>query len=883
VQVFARQADLEALSAFVARVADGPAGFVVEGESGIGKTTVWDAGVEDARARSYRVLECRPAGSEVQLSYAALGDLLDDVLDDVLEGLSAPRRRALEVALLLEDPHGSSPDQRAVGLAVLDGFRTLASFGPLLVAVDDAQWLDAPSKAVLEFALRRVHREPVGVLYAVRPSGGLDLGRELPVERIRLEPLSASALHRVIRAHLDIALTRPELLRVHEASGGNPFYALELARALGGSGDAEDVLRERVAALPDDVRELLLVVALLADPTLPQVEAVVPGADALLRSAIDDDLLRRDGDRLRFPHPLLAAAVSAQAGSERKRRLHRRLAELEHDPEARARHLALATEGQDADVAAALDLAAQSALARGAPSAAAELLELAIARTPPGPDVDLRGGRLAAADAHFSSGAIARANAILQELVDELPPGDERADVLVRLAQGSPDLEAALELAERARDEAADDEAVLSRVHLLLGQAWPLRGMVASLEDGRLALDHAERAGDRRLIVDVLARLTLWELFAGRDPNELIDRAVALEHPDDTLRGYQSPRMSLGLLRMYQGRLDEAREIFERLLAESLALGDEIASLAVRGRLVDVALRAGDWSEASAHAEDAFELAEQVGLDHDAGTTVYWKALVAAHLGLVDDARSLAETGASIAAAAKHENRRVTNLGVLGFLELSLGDDAGALAKLEPILDWIDARALGLVTNPAAPYAIEALVAAGRMDEAERLLDAFEQEARTIASPWAEAVAGRYRALIASTPDSLDQPDECWPFERAQTLLARGRLQRRAKRKAAAKESLEHAVAIFDELPAPLWSQRAADELARVGLRRGSSDDLTETEQRVAELAASGLTNREVAAQLFMSPKTVEANIARVYRKLGIKSRAQLGARLAQM
>jgi DNA-binding CsgD family transcriptional regulator len=883
VDVFAREDDLEALNGFVARVVDGPGAFILEGDPGIGKTTLWEAGVDAASARSYRVLVSRPAGGEVQLSYAALGDLLEDVLPETLEELPAPRRHALEVALLLEDAHGRPPDQRGIGLAVLGALRALASSGPVLVAIDDAQWLDAPTASVLEFALRRLRREAVGVLVAGRTAGGLELAPALPVESLRVGPLNDAAIHRIVRTQLDVALPRPELLRVHDASGGNPFYALELARALGGSGGAREALSARVAALGDDVRELLLVAALLSDPTAARLRTVVPDADERIEAAVGAELLERHGDRIRFGHALLAAAVSEHEGAERRRDVHRRLAEVENDSEARARHLALATDGHDADVAAALDRAAQDALARGAPSAAAELLELAIERTPPGPDVDVTRGKLALADAHFSSGAIGRANVVLRELFDELPPGDERADVLIRLANGSPDLEAALELAERALLEVEEDDVVRSRVHLLLGQAWPLRGMVAGLEDGRLALDHAERSGDRRLVVDVLARLTLWELWAGRDPRELLARALELEEPQDALLGYRSPRMALALLRMYQGHVDDARELFDTLLAEAVAFGDEVAALAVRGRLVDVALRAGDWTEASAQADEAYELGEQIGLEHDGGVTVYSKALVAAHLGRGDEARSLAELAATLAAAAKQENTRVTSFGVVGFLELSLGNHAAALPHLEPLLEWVHSRGLGLATHPMVAYVIEAFVAAGRDDEASRLVDRLEAEARTIDSSWGLTVAARSRALVDSTRDRLEQPDERWPFERARTLFVLGRLERRGKQKTAAKQSLELARAIFDALPAPLWSERAAEELARIGLRRASPNGLTESERRVAELAANGLTNREVAAQLFMSPKTVEANISRIYRKLGINSRAQLGARLAQM
>jgi DNA-binding CsgD family transcriptional regulator len=233
------------------------------------------------------------------------------------------------------------------------------------------------------------------------------------------------------------------------------------------------------------------------------------------------------------------------------------------------------------------------------------------------------------------------------------------------------------------------------------------------------------------------------------------------------------------------------------------------------------------------------------------------------------------------------------NLGALGFLELSLGNDADALTYLRPLLDWIAQKGLALAPHPMAPNVLEALVAAGELDEARELLARFEREAHALESPWALAIGARSRALLLAAEGDLGSAltalesalalDEHgrWPFERARTLFVLGRTLRRAKQKSAAKQSLEQAIALFDGLPAPLWSERGREELRRIGLRRAASGQLTESERRVAELAASGLTNREVAAKLFMSPKTVEANLARAYRKLGIHSRAELGARLA--
>jgi DNA-binding CsgD family transcriptional regulator len=272
---------------------------------------------------------------------------------------------------------------------------------------------------------------------------------------------------------------------------------------------------------------------------------------------------------------------------------------------------------------------------------------------------------------------------------------------------------------------------------------------------------------------------------------------------------------------------------------------------------------------------------------------VFWKALVDAHLGRVADARPATELGIALARDANSEVHRVMNLSVAGFLEISVGNDAAALPYLRPLLDWTlkTGRAL---TNLPTPYALEALVGAGELDEAGELIARYRREARRLDSPWCLAIAARCRAqlaaaqgdlvsAIAAVEEALALHEEGdWPFERARALLVLGRTQRRLKQKSAAKRSLDEALAIFDRLPAPLWGERAREEIRRIGLRHVASTELTENERRVAELAASGLTNRQVAGRLFMSPKTVEANLARAYRKLGIHSRAELGARLGE-
>jgi predicted ATPase len=290
--VVGRDREMAAVAAFLDAVRSGPCGLVLEGAAGIGKTTVWSAGAGWAVGRRYTVLSSRPAESEATLSFAALGDLLDGVLDRVLPPLPPPQRRALEVALLLADPLGSPPEQRAVAVAFLAVIRQLAASGPVVLAVDDLQWLDGPSARALEFALRRLSHEPAGLLACLRvpaderpaPGGmtGLPAGR---LTRLRIGPLTLGAFQAAVRATAGPELSRLTIRRLFNASGGNPFYGLELARALHRAGaepppeeplpvpeDLQGVLSARLSALPDDARDVLLVASCLRSPTTTMLE-----------------------------------------------------------------------------------------------------------------------------------------------------------------------------------------------------------------------------------------------------------------------------------------------------------------------------------------------------------------------------------------------------------------------------------------------------------------------------------------------------------------------------------------------------------------------------------------------------------------------------------
>ena len=389
--VFGRDAEVAAVSAFVDGAVAGGSALILDGEAGAGKTTLWLAGVELARARGRRVLEARPVEAEAQMAFAALCDLMKDVLDEVLDDLAAPQGDALRVALLRERPIGAPPDERAVGLGLFNALRALGARGPLLVAVDDIQWLDAASAIVLAFAWRRLREEPVQLLATWRTGEPVraNLADDGRAQRLRVGPLSMGAVHRLLHARLDLVLARPALRRVHEVAGGNPFFALELGRALRRRAAApapgeplpvpdrlRELLRDRLGTLPAATREALSVVAAVAYPTRALVGAAT-GDEAALDAALDSNVLVADGDAVRFAHPLLAAAAYEYLSPAARRALHGRLAELVDDSEQRARHLALAATGPDEFVANELERAAAHARARGSTATAAELMERA--------------------------------------------------------------------------------------------------------------------------------------------------------------------------------------------------------------------------------------------------------------------------------------------------------------------------------------------------------------------------------------------------------------------------------------------------------------------------------------------------------------------------
>jgi DNA-binding CsgD family transcriptional regulator len=916
VEVVGRQAELERIGGFLDPPGGG-LGLLLEGVPGIGKTTLWRAGIELGRARGYRVLWCRPAASETAYSFAALGDLLSPVVDEVLARLPAPQRAAMGAALALAENDGPEADERVVGLAVLSLLRLLAVRDPVLVGVDDVQWLDPASAAVLGFAARRLQDEPLKLLLSVRVEPGavpLQVERELAdrLLRVRVGPLSSSDLHRIVVARFGRPLPRPTLLGVHHTAGGNPFYALEITRFLleqakpPGPGDPlpvpptlEELLRARVARLPLAAREALEAAALLSEPTLQALEGT--GADpAWLDLAVAAGVAELVDDRVRFTHPLLAAAVSSTIGPGRRRRLHGRLAELELDPEERARHLALAITGPDGVVADALEGAAQHAVLRGAAASAAQLAELAAQRTPP-EDREGHWRRLIEAGLrHATSGDFARARVLLAPLLEELPPGPLRGKVLLNLADiGWDDNRERISLAKRALVE-VDDDVSRARLHSLLAaiDMFNLPGALAHLQ---AALEAAERAGNQELTVLALVSRIDTEIAAGQMTPGLLARALALAEATGgrllpRVPHFESPAQVLGMALLRLDRLDQARAILETARADGLAQGAYPAVGFTCAVLTWVTWRLGDWPAAARYAAEFSELFEQLGLERLSPWPLYATALVDAHLGHVEQARAAATRGVALALEVEGEDGGwvMQNRGVLGFLELSLGNPAAAVDLLRPGARFLHRAGWRDPFGDLKHNAIEALILVGELEEAAESLADLEDWSHSVDAPAVAATARRCRGLLRAAQGDHDGALEALteaarafqqvpvPFERGRTLLALGALQRRAKDRGAAQASLGAALAGFQQLGARLWADQARAQLAQLGGRPPQDGKLTPTETQIAALVAKGRTNQQVADALFVSPKTVEWNLSKVYRKLHVRSRAELAAKLAR-
>jgi DNA-binding CsgD family transcriptional regulator len=899
-----REAEGAIIDRFLDGVADGPIALLLSGEAGIGKTEIWADGVRQATQRGQRVLQARAAERERQLAFATLRDLLLDAFSEVSGSLPEPQRDALGAALLLT--RADEPvDQRIIGTALGTVLTTLATVSPVVVAIDDAHWLDRASERALEFALRRPPAR-LGVLVATRagrgPSPlGLDsaFGRSA-VTHLDVGPLATQELRRVIRA-AGFDPSSSTFARLASAAGGNPFYALELARAIGSADPPPgeplpvpavlaDLVRNRVAGLSPAARSVAVTAAALFRPTQVAIERALGGdvdVGAGLVEAEEAGVLEWDGERLRFTHPLIGSALYGGLSVGRRRALHRRLAESAADPEERARHLVGGTVGEDEDAARDIELAARLAERRGAPDAAAELFRVAERLTPP-VDVDARARRsLGAASALATAGDLLAARALAREVRAIAASGSLRArasllEASIASYAGSADEQAAA--LDAALADAGDDAAL--RIEILLALAARIAVDPArAARDAEEAVGVSRAAGDAASLGQALVHLVVASAIIGLGSRrDLLDEAAALEKA--------TPWWGVDSL-IWSHWIDDvvgARERYEVQLRLAREKGDAIAAAELAEFVAMVDFRAGDWDAAERSLEEACVTLGQVKISGPFIASFADRSVIDAHRGRFDRARG---TMRDILAGDPPPDQFWTavSLSALGAVEFVAGDaraaDAAWTAMGQNVrsIGWLD-----FLEDRSEPDHIEALLALGDRRRAREVLDHLEWRGRTLPRPWIEATLPRARALVAASDGDIETalrmlaeavPAETVPFERARHLLVKAQLERRANRKLAARRSLEDALAIFEALGSPPWIDRTRAEIGRLGLRHGDRHELTAMERRIAELAATGLTNREVAAAAFVSPKTVEANLARVYGKLGIRSRAELGARMA--
>ena len=919
-RVIGRDAELATLDQVLSDLGDGPLGLVIAGEAGIGKTVLWKAANEMSARHSYQVMAARPAEAEATLPFAGLADLCGGVAEQVLPDLPLPQRRALEAALVgAADSDGRPVDPRTVAVAVLTVLRALAQKRPVVVAVDDVQWLDSSSVRVLQFAARRLGSARVGFVLSARASSTavepLELRTAMPegrLFRLAVGPLAVGPLAQLIATRLRMRVSPSVAARLHEATAGNPFFAMELAGALDGRSadltpgeplpvpeDLRSLVRGRLQTLGPEAGDTVLVIAAASQTNAELVGAVLgSAADAGLAQAHAAGVLEADGNRLRLAHPLLGSTAYVEATPERRRRLHGALARAVTEPVERAHHLALAADGPDPEVAASLEAAATVAARRGAPGSAADLAEQASELTP-GPCGDDRRRRAsAAAWYHFHNGDFVRARALLEDVVADSRPGPARAYALRLLGQvryvGDSSVEAA-PLLRQALDQPGTGPEIVAPVELDLAFIVLNSGNVLEgRRHAQLALASAERLDQSDLLAQALAVVTVVDLLAGHGLDEArLERALALEGDQAHSVAWMRPSLIAPMLWMWVGRLDDARRGFASLHRDLVERGEDAAIPMFALYVVQNECWAGDLARARTYADAAQEGARSDGNEAN-GLTLAAQALAHAHTGDADAVRREAAEAVASFERTGLRMHALWPLWALGLVALSSGDAAGAHRVLGPLAEAVAASGLKEPAGaPFLPDEIEALVGLGQLDAAGELLATLEEQGRAVDRPWALAAAGRCRALLLAAMGDLDGSDEAidhalvqheriaMPLERARTLLVKGQLHRRRKRKREAKQTLAEALAVFDSVGATLWADRATQELSRVGLRPAAPLDLTATEAQVADLAALGLTNKAISERVFLTTKTVEGVLVRIYRKLGVHSRAELATTVA--
>lgn len=909
-----RHAELDRLAVLLERSRTGTTGAVaVVGEAGIGKTTLLDAVA--ARADGFRVLRTRGIEAEEALSHASLLELLSPV-HHRLPSIPTSQAAALAAALGWAEPDAAG-DRFLVAAATLSLLAAAADDTPVLVLVDDLQWLDDESAAALLFAARRMHHDRVAFVLATRPE--VAAGRLEGIGRLELAGLStADAAALLAAGSRSGAITGDGVGRSVVAAlvgqvHGNPLALLEAAAAL------TPPQRRGAAPLPEPLpvgprlerifdaslqelsvgaRRAALLLAAARDGDTPHLAAALDldGLDAAeaLDELESERIAVRDGDAAMFRHPLLRSSVWRSATRQERREVHRLLAASARagDTFTRTWHLAHASDGPDDALADDLEAAAATARTRQGYATSSRLLERAAALTT---DAAAAAERLAtAAEDSFVGGDVERARALADRVLAVDAPDPTRGAVLHTLGvieQHAGSVPAALDLLERAGEVAEGTTRIRALSELAFTQFRMNRigDLIATATTITAVADPGD--AEQQVLADLLGGLAA--VFDGRaeEGQQLVGRSVERLRADPALR--DDPRFLLHELiaATFSGDADGLRPQIERrlqLTRERGALGVLAPALALvaYGRLL-----LDDHAGAFADAGEAVELARELGLVAEVAPAAELLALQCAFRGLYDDARHALDLATAIVERAGTTTVAAHLAIAEAYHALCHGDLAEVVRRLEPRLALDGGE--GAMGEPlgVAPLLVEAYAGLGRRPEAAELAAAYAA-APPVGPPVTAALVARCRGLatgddeeaIAAFESALDRHAEAPnALEEARTRLLYGSRLRRSGRRVDAREQLGRARDAFAGWGYAHWVRTAEAELRATGATvrpRGPVVDepLTAQETRIAQLVARGMSNREVAGALFLSPRTVEHHLTTIFRKRGLRSRTELAA-----
>jgi DNA-binding CsgD family transcriptional regulator len=657
-----------------------------------------------------------------------------------------------------------------------------------------------------------------------------------------------------------------------------------------------DAINSRLGQLSAATAESLAVCALMSRPTLDRLTPLLGSPVEALAEAMQAGVVTFDDGVVRFSHPLFASVLADGLPTQKRRVLHLRIAVTSDDAEEHARHLGLGSDGPDETVVAALEAAASIAQARAATDAAAELMELARDLTPSQDSAQAQRRSIEAAEHRFQAGDTDRARILLEKAVAHLPPSPLRARALGELGEiffFSESVPHATELFRQALTEVESDLAARARIELQLSLAVFGSGDAANgLAYAEAALGRAREVGDPAVEAHALASFIAFSFFLGRGPlpNEA-ELALALAADPTTFLTSIRPAVFLGPVLKWSDQFDLSRQVLQDGIRDCEDAGGERELSMLLYHLAELECWAGNWDRADEHARRGDDIAVRGARPLDRAATLYARGLVLAHRGRLSEAQALVDEGLQMTS-----NLPVITqlLSVQAFIRHSGEDPVGVLSALDPVRAFVGTTGLadpGLLR--ALPDALEAMIALGQLDGAEDMLASFEASARSRERIWALGVAARCRALLAGArqdlPGALQSIQEAlehlerlpMPFEMARTLLVQGGIERRSRRRQAARDVLTRALNIFDTLGAPMWAAKTRDELARTGRSASGGMELTDSERRIAGLVAAGGSNRQVADELFISVHTVHSALAAIYRKLGVNTRTELALRWA--